>query len=99
MWYDSYESVHNWKRKVIKETMFTSPYTQINTTSDRPEDEKYDPLNLRRCLRILPHDDNQGGFFVAVFTKVLDEHEGFIHDDLYQMNAWDNPRVKQKPIL
>jgi len=34
-----------------------------------------------------------------VFTKLLDDHEGFIQDDLYELNAWDDPRVRQKPIL
>ena len=36
---------------------------------------------------------------MAVFTKILDEHEGFIYDEMYTMNAWDDPRVRQKPIL
>ena len=79
--------------------MFTDPYTLFNNEPDRTEDMKHDPLNLKRCLRVFPHDDNQGGFFVAVFTKIMDKEEGFIHDDLYQMNAWDDARIKQKPIL
>lgn len=74
--------------------MFTDTYTMFNNEEDRPEGLKDDPLNLKRCLRIFPHDANQGGFFVAVFTKILDNHEGFIYDDMYQMNAWDDPRVK-----
>ncbi len=93
MWYEKFEDVPNWKRKVIKETMFSDPYTTSNN-EEKPENEKYDPLNLKRCLRIFPHDQNHGGFFVAVFTKILDEHEGFIYDDMYQMNAWDNPKVR-----
>ncbi|CAO3595496.1 unnamed protein product [Absidia cylindrospora] len=32
--------------------------------------ENPDPLHLERCLRIYPHDQNTGGFFVAVFEKV-----------------------------
>ncbi len=36
---------------------------------------------------------------MAVFTKLLDDHEGFVYDELYEMNAWDDPRVRQKPIL
>lgn len=94
VWYEKYEAVPNWKRKVIRETMFTDPYTMFNNEIDRPDDLKHDPLNLRRCLRILPHDQNQGGFFVAVFTKILDEHEGFVHDDMYQLNAWDDEKVR-----
>lgn len=98
-WYTRYQDVPEWKRKVIKETMFTDTYTSINNEEDRPEGMRHDPLNLKRCMRIYPHDDNQGGFFVAVFTKLLDDHEGFIQDDLYELNAWDDPRVRQKPIL
>jgi hypothetical protein len=79
--------------------MFTDTYTMFNNEKDRPEELKSDPLNLKRCLRIFPHDDNQGGFFIAVFTKVHDENEGYIYDEMYQMNPWENERVKQKPIL
>jgi hypothetical protein len=50
-------------------------------------------------MRIFPHDDNQGGFFLAVFSKLLDEHEGFTYDELYEQNAWDDPTVRQKSIL
>lgn len=74
--------------------MFTDTYTMFNNESDRADDMKNDPLNLRRCMRFFPHDNNQGGFFVAVFTKILDDHEGFIYDDMYKMNAWTDPRVK-----
>lgn len=79
--------------------MFTDTYTMFNNESDRTDENKSDPLNLRRCMRFFPHDNNQGGFFVAVFTKILDEHEGFIYDDMYSMNAWSDSRIKQKPIL
>lgn len=36
---------------------------------------------------------------MAVFTKVLDDKEGLVYDELYEMNAWDDPNVRQKPIL
>lgn len=36
---------------------------------------------------------------MAVLTKIHDEEAGYIYDDMYQMNAWSDPRVKQKPIL
>ena len=79
--------------------MFTDTYTMFNNEEGRPEGLRADPLNLRRCMRFFPHDQNTGGFFVAVFTKIFDEQEGYIYDDMYKMNAWDDPRVKQKPIL
>ena len=83
-WYETYDKVPNYKKKIIKETMFTDTYTMFNNESDRPDSMKADPLNLKRCLRIMPHDDNQGGFFVAVLTKLIDTDEGgFIQDDMY----------------
>jgi hypothetical protein len=30
------------------------------------------PLHLERCMRILPHHDDTGGFFVAVLQKVAE---------------------------
>ena len=98
-WYQKYQDVPDWKRKVVKESMFQETYTVINNETDRPEDMKHDPLNLKRCLRIFPHDQNQGGFFVAVFTKLLDDHEGFEYDELYEKNAWEDPNIRQKPIM
>ena len=67
---------------------------------DHTEDDlKYDPLHLKRCMRIYPHDDNQGGFFVAVFTKVMDDKEGLVYDELYEKDAWEDHTIRQKPIL
>jgi len=34
-----------------------------------PNDEEKISFNLDRCIRILPHQQNTGGFFVAVFEK------------------------------
>jgi len=41
-----------------------------------------DPLNLKYCMRFFPHDDNQGGFFTAVFEKLTADDEGWIEDDM-----------------
>jgi 16S rRNA C967 or C1407 C5-methylase (RsmB/RsmF family) len=38
------------------------------TRSMFPPEE--DDMRLERCLRFLPHDQNTGGFFVAVLEKV-----------------------------
>lgn len=80
---------------MIKETMFCDTYTSINNEPERTTDDmKHDPLNLKRCMRIFPHDENQGGFFVAVFTKLLDEHEGFNEEDMYQIDNEDDTSVR-----
>lgn len=42
-----------------------------------------------------PHDDNQGGFFVAVLERVEDDgskHEG-------DEDPWTNTKIRQKPVL
>ncbi|XP_045141222.1 RNA cytosine C(5)-methyltransferase NSUN2 [Echinops telfairi] len=47
-----------------------SRHTQIRPTMFPPKDlENLQALNLQRCLRILPHHQNTGGFFVAVLVK------------------------------
>lgn len=48
----------------------TSRHTQIRPTMFPPTDsEKLVNMKLERCMRILPHHQNTGGFFVAVLVK------------------------------
>jgi len=54
-WYDKHEQLPEHLKK-FPETVFPP--------------EKIDQLNIERCFRILPHDQNTGGFFVAVLEKV-----------------------------
>ncbi|EDL87611.1 NOL1/NOP2/Sun domain family, member 2 (predicted) [Rattus norvegicus] len=45
-------------------------HTQIRPTMFPPKDlDKLQAMHLERCLRILPHHQNTGGFFVAVLVK------------------------------
>ncbi|KAJ8268310.1 hypothetical protein COCON_G00134820 [Conger conger] len=45
-------------------------HTQIRPTMFPPTDpEKLKAMKLERCMRILPHHQNTGGFFVAVLVK------------------------------
>ncbi|CAK6961032.1 RNA cytosine C(5)-methyltransferase NSUN2 [Scomber scombrus] len=45
-------------------------HTQIRPTMFPPKDpEKLAGMHLERCMRILPHHQNTGGFFVAVLVK------------------------------
>uniref|UniRef100_A0AAY4E0U8 tRNA (cytosine(34)-C(5))-methyltransferase n=1 Tax=Denticeps clupeoides TaxID=299321 RepID=A0AAY4E0U8_9TELE len=47
-----------------------SRHTQIRPTMFPPTDpEKLKAMKLERCMRILPHHQNTGGFFVAVLMK------------------------------
>uniref|UniRef100_A0A3Q3XLJ2 tRNA (cytosine(34)-C(5))-methyltransferase n=1 Tax=Mola mola TaxID=94237 RepID=A0A3Q3XLJ2_MOLML len=48
----------------------SSRHTQIRPTMFPPKDpEKLFSMHLERCMRILPHHQNTGGFFVAVLVK------------------------------
>ncbi|XP_036948231.1 RNA cytosine C(5)-methyltransferase NSUN2 [Acanthopagrus latus] len=48
----------------------SSRHTQIRPTMFPPTDpEKLASMHLERCMRILPHHQNTGGFFVAVLVK------------------------------
>jgi len=71
LWYTDWRSVPADKTHAgnkdstrLLQTMFSEIYTRRN---NMPEAKHEDPYNLRRCVRLLPHDDNQGGFFCAVF--------------------------------
>lgn len=44
--------------------------TQIRQQMFPPSQEDAEKFHLNRCMRILPHHQNTGGFFVAVFVKV-----------------------------
>ncbi|KAM8815320.1 RNA cytosine C(5)-methyltransferase NSUN2 [Rhynchonycteris naso] len=45
-------------------------HTQLRPTMFPPKNpEKLQAMHLERCLRILPHHQNTGGFFVAVLVK------------------------------
>lgn len=54
--YDSYEQVPIELKKRYPPSVF-------------PRKEEYYPLKLERCLRIYPHLQNTGGFFIAVIHK------------------------------
>ncbi|CAN9503773.1 unnamed protein product [Ophioblennius macclurei] len=48
----------------------SSRHTQIRPTMFPPKDkDKLAAMHLERCMRILPHHQNTGGFFVAVLVK------------------------------
>ncbi|KAM8966633.1 RNA cytosine C(5)-methyltransferase NSUN2 [Pelodytes ibericus] len=57
-WFDKWEDVPQNRHTQIRPTMFPPK-----------DEEKLKAMNLERCLRILPHHQNTGGFFVAVLVK------------------------------
>jgi len=54
-WHDSFEETGKKRMKTIAKTMFW--------------DGAYDQFPLERCVRIFPHLDDTGGFFITVFQK------------------------------
>uniref|UniRef100_A0A8D3DFP8 tRNA (cytosine(34)-C(5))-methyltransferase n=1 Tax=Scophthalmus maximus TaxID=52904 RepID=A0A8D3DFP8_SCOMX len=58
MWYSDWSEVPSSRQTQIRPTMF--PPT---------DSEKLASMHLERCMRILPHHQNTGGFFVAVLVK------------------------------
>ncbi|NXA33978.1 NSUN2 methyltransferase, partial [Eudromia elegans] len=57
-WFEEWKDVPPNRQTQIRPTMFPIK-----------EEEKLKAMNLERCLRILPHHQNTGGFFVAVLIK------------------------------
>lgn len=62
-WFDNYESVPIYERKKLLKSMFP------------PTPEEAEKANLKRCMRLLPHHQDTGAFFIAV----LEKNEKFPH--------------------
>ncbi len=46
--------------------------------------------DMENCLRIYPHQNNTGGFFVAVIDKLADDRRNKVS---MPVSFWDNPKV------
>ncbi|XP_051465957.1 RNA cytosine C(5)-methyltransferase NSUN2 isoform X2 [Apus apus] len=57
-WFEEWKDVPSNRQTQIRPTMFPVK-----------DEEKLKAMHLERCLRILPHHQNTGGFFVAVLIK------------------------------
>ncbi|XP_044744391.1 tRNA (cytosine(34)-C(5))-methyltransferase [Coccinella septempunctata] len=72
--YESFDEVDEKWRTTIRPQMFP------------PKEEDLPKYNLNRCVRILPHQQNTGAFFVAVLEKIA------------PLNVKErSPKVEQKP--
>lgn len=47
------------------------------------DDEEVSPFPLERCMRIVPHDQNGGAFFIAVLHK-----HSPLPGDIYHQSHW-----------
>lgn len=61
--FDEYSAYGQQEREV-------SPKKPIPESAFPPTVEEADSFHIERCLRIFPHDQNTGGFFVAVLEKI-----------------------------
>jgi multisite-specific tRNA:(cytosine-C5)-methyltransferase len=55
-------------------------YKKLNSTSTRTEHSDYP---LHRCMRIVPHDQNSGAFFIAVLRKHSPLNGNVLHIHLF----------------
>ena len=69
-----------WNKDYYENPSFWDSFEQVDEKlKDRyhfsffpPSPEEYDELKLERCLRLFPHLQNTGGFFVSLLEKVSD---------------------------
>ncbi|XP_047520424.1 tRNA (cytosine(34)-C(5))-methyltransferase [Pieris napi] len=83
VFYEKYEEVPEKWQTVVRPQMFP------------PSPESTDKFNLDRCIRILPHQQDTGGFFVAVVEKVAPLP--WEKDEKDQKEQTDNEKTISKP--
>ena len=66
--------IHTWEvhTKAGKANSFEEAQEVAKVHPTMFPDPSYAKLPLERCMRILPHQDDTGGFFIAVFEKVAE---------------------------
>lgn len=71
--------------------------THIYPSLFQPKEEEIDKFQLNKCIRILPHLQDTGGFFVAVLKKLSDNLPWQDPDDLEVPNAMQpiNPKKRR----
>jgi len=93
-WHNSFEETGKKRQKTVAKTMFWEP--------------SYDSMPLERCVRVFPHLDDTGGFFITVFQKkgeLPDEMEATPFVDAntaYRMeraNAEWNEKKRVAPVM
>ena len=75
--------------------MFHPIYTEYNNQVGISEK---DPLNLSMgCMRIYPHDNDTGGFFICLMRRNSD-HTEIIYDEYFEHDPWVETNVRQKSM-
>jgi 16S rRNA C967 or C1407 C5-methylase (RsmB/RsmF family) len=85
--YDTYEDVPEMLKRRIRSTCFP------------PTPEEAATMNLHYCMRILPHDMDTGGFFVALLKKVapLNPRAKKRFESLQQQDTVTTPKCGEEP--
>lgn len=71
-WFKSYDEVPHRRRKKIVESLFPPSSEEVSSGK----------FPLERCLRLVPHDQDTGAFFVSVFVK---KAEAKVHRKLQKL--------------
>ncbi|XP_076810972.1 RNA cytosine C(5)-methyltransferase NSUN2-like [Clavelina lepadiformis] len=83
-WYEKFEDLPENVRNITK-TMFP------------PENEEMvNKMHLDRCMRLLPHHQDTGGFFVSVLRKVSNLPWQTGEKDVKNQNSKDSPKQPQR---
>lgn len=70
----SYKGISSWKVQGKDKEWKQLGDTGMAKTLFPPEQEEQDYMNLDRCIRVYPHQQDTGGFFIAVFEKEPDSN-------------------------
>ena len=76
-WFEKYEQVPQRRRKKIVESLFPPSEEELATGH----------FPLERCMRLVPHDQDTGAFFVSVFMK---KAEAKVHRRLQRLQDQEN---------
>eukprot|EP01088_Endostelium_zonatum_P012294 TRINITY_DN2647_c0_g1_i1.p1 TRINITY_DN2647_c0_g1~~TRINITY_DN2647_c0_g1_i1.p1 ORF type:complete len:857 (+),score=286.10 TRINITY_DN2647_c0_g1_i1:409-2979(+) len=73
-WYNSYDDVKtdDEKKRIPKSAFCDTTFEKVKEGEEKKEEEKPEVIDvhLERCVRIYPHDQDTGGFFVCAIEVV-----------------------------
>ena len=84
--YESFEDIPPQFRNLMKSYMFPP---DLNVAKE---------LNLERCIRVMPHHQDTGGFFIAVIRKVLKESDKQLESSESKMKSKAPPSKRLKHV-
>lgn len=97
------QGVSNWKVYAKDMTVREKGDESVPASAFPPSEEEAKLFHLDRCIRVYPHLQNTGGFFITVFEKQPEKQNGpkraaAVEDDVEVKKAkTETPAKKQKP--